>query len=170
MPIRRPSVIDPILDSKVSSFSKQKTSVNLKGELKEDNFLDNKDDRVEVKNIDPTDNEDKEVIDSFVSRSLLSNKLQLLWAPILAFTHAYHIVVTFYYLAIDDYPKNELYALQCFCEFVLIFDLIMKLLLKKFDPEVWDTMWLLHDYYSLSTKFGLFCSIFASIPIMFIIS
>lgn len=112
---------------------------------------------------------DHEDLNSFVSKSLYTNRFQIVWAAMLFLAHTYNMVTIWYYLGINTFPSGVLLVIQILFEFILIIDFVLRLCLTLFAPEIWSSLWLLHDYYS-STKFGISFNLIASIPVMFIIA
>lgn len=169
LPIRRPSGINQMISS--SPFINKHNQLLILGKNKGDQDADNKEEgKGELDYIGADESGDREDINSFLSRSLFTNKFQLVWALTLFIAHTYHLLAIFWYLGLPDYPENELLALQIIFEFVLIIDFVLRILIKTFTNEVWESMWLLHDYFAFSTKIGLTLSIIATFPIMFIIT
>ena len=131
---------------------------------------DFKDNKTELDYITAEENGDKEDLNSFLSRSLFSNKFQLVWAFTLWVAHTYHLVYWFFYLGISDFPTNEGLGIQIFFEMIVIIDFIIRFCIKTYISEAWESMWLLHDYWSLSTPMGIIITIIGSFPLMFIVS
>ena len=73
---------------------------------------------------------DIEDLNSFLSRSIFTNKFQILWAILLFLTHTYNMLAFWWYLGISNFPKGELLAMQIFFEFVMIIDFIIRLTIK----------------------------------------
>jgi len=174
LPIRRPSEVQPMMQAsnlvpfattaKKGSFGKEKR------EEDEAFKSDSKDDKTELDAIVDKQNEDREDLNSFLSRSIFTNKFQVFWAIVLFLTHTYHLLALFWYLGLPDFPEDELLALQTFFEMVLILDILIRYTIKRCSSEVWESMWLLHDFYEQSTKSGLITTIIGSLPIMTILS
>lgn len=172
LPIRRPSVIEQgSTKTKLSPFNKPSNSFALLGKPKEELMNnDQKDEKNDLDYIAHNENEDREDLNSFLSRSLFTNKFQLVWALVLFLAHTYHVLALFYYLGIPDFPSGGILALQIFMEAVLIIDLTLRLTLRHLSEDVWESMWLLHDYFGLNSKVGLTITIIGTLPIMFIIT
>jgi hypothetical protein len=66
--------------------------------------------------------ENREDLNSFLSRSLFTNKFQVVWSIFLFIAHSYNLLALFWYLGLPDFPSNELLALQTFIEMFLIID------------------------------------------------
>ena len=47
--------------------------------------------------------------------------------------------------------------------------LIMRFYIMYFWPEVWDSLWLLHDTFGLNSKIGLLLNLLGSLPLIFIV-
>ena len=80
-----------------------------------------------------------------MSKSIFSNKFQLIWVLNLTSCHTYHILSTFYFLGISDFPQNGWLTLQLYAEFIVILDLIMRFYIMYFWSEAWDSLWLLRE-------------------------
>ena len=109
-------------------------------------------------------------MDSFMTKSVLANKFQLLWVATITFWHTYHILSAFYFLGISDFPQGGWFLLQLLAEWIVIWDFGLKLYIMKFNQEAWDSLWLLHDTYGLSNKFGFFLTVIGSLPLIFIVA
>ena len=104
-----------------------------------------------------------------MSKSIFSNKFQLIWVLNITFCHTYHILSTFYFIGISDFPQNGWLTLQLYAELIVIIDLIMRFYIMYFWPEVWDSLWLLHDTFGLNSKTGFLLNLLGSLPLIFIV-
>ncbi|CAI2367549.1 unnamed protein product [Moneuplotes crassus] len=169
LPIRRPSNADILLKQNI--FNEQKSNLSVLSRVKNQILHpDKREEKGELDYIAVDENRDKEDLNSFLSRSLLTNKFQLVWAFILFIAHTYNLVVLFYYLGIPDFPQDVMLGLQNFFEFILIIDIALRFLIKSFTFEVWESMWLLHDYFAFSSKLGFILTVISSFPFMFLVS
>ena len=73
---------------------------------------------------------DIEDLNSFLSRSIFTNKFQIIWAVLLFLTHTYNMLSFWWYLGITSFPTEELLALQIFFEFIMIVDYVLRLSIK----------------------------------------
>lgn len=166
LPIRRPSQVDPSVMQKDRRATENNLSIFSK--IKSKNHTE--DEKGELEYINNHEDSDIEDLNSFLSKSLLTNKFQIIWAVVLFLTHTYNMLSFWYYAGIIGYPKGELLALQLFFEFIMIIDFIFRLSVKCWSNNIWGSIWLLHDYYSFSTRTGIILNGIASIPIMFLVS
>jgi hypothetical protein len=127
LPIRRPSGVSQMVNnSHFTSKNKNKLAILGKTQEELDEHL-KEESKGELDYIGADENGDREDLNSFLSRSLFTNKFQLVWALTLFIAHTYHFLVLFYYLGIAEFPSNATLALQLIFEFVLIFDFILRI-------------------------------------------
>lgn len=126
LPIRRPSGINQMINNSpfINKHNRLLILSKSKGEQDTETKEENKG---ELDYIGDDESGDREDINSFLSRSLFTNKFQLVWALTLFITHTYHLLAIFWYLGLSDYPTNELLALQIIFEFILIIDFILRI-------------------------------------------
>ena len=125
LPIRRPSNADAIM--KQTTFNKGQNRFSILNSHNEEiGKNDFRDDKNDLDYITVEEHGDKEDLNSFLSRSLFTNKFQLVWAFLLFLAHTYHLLALFYYLGLSSFPKEETLSFQIFFEFVLIIDLILR--------------------------------------------
>jgi hypothetical protein len=178
VPIRLPSHIDETYVNKNSSTKKTPQINLMKLEKQSPN---NGGKRSEGESSSESINKNHEYFKSFLSKSLFTSKFQIFWTIILFLAHTYHMLAFWYYLAIVNYPKGYLLGMQTFFEFFLLIDFLMRLWIKKqkifcwrlekcFPSEMWESLWLLHDYYSFNTVFGIIMNGIASVPLMTLFS
>lgn len=105
-----------------------------------------------------------------MSKSIFSNKFQLIWVINIAFCHTYHILSAFYFLGISDFPQNGWLGLQMYTELIVILDLLMRFYIMNFWSEAWDSLWLLHDTFCLRSKVGIVVTAIGSLPLIFIVA
>lgn len=126
LPIRRPSGINKMLD--LPNFNpkiNKVTSFNINNEELDDEAKEQEND--ELDNTELHESGDKEALESFLSRSLFSNKFQVVWATTLFVAHTYHLLAIFWYLSFSDFPKTELLFFQIMFEFILVIDIILRI-------------------------------------------
>ena len=126
LPIRRPSVMPHILEAAAGApafMTKDSNLTMLKPPNEDIVGGGSKEEKGELDYISSSNEEEnREDLNSFLSRSLFTNKFQVVWSILLFLAHSYNLLSLFWYLGLPDFPSNELLALQTFIEMLLIID------------------------------------------------
>jgi hypothetical protein len=127
LPIRRPSAVDPSVMGNKLNQNHAQLPILARTMPKTNTQEDSKEDKGELEYINHNEDSDIEDLNSFLSRSVFTNKFQIVWSILLFLSHTYHMLSFWYYLGIVGFPENELLALQLFFEFVLVIDFVLRL-------------------------------------------
>ena len=68
-----------------------------------------------------------------------------IWSKFVLAMHTYNFVTIFYFLGIEGFPSGMWLILEIFTEIMIVTDFILRIVIRKNFPEIWDDMWLLHD-------------------------
>lgn len=85
------------------------------------------------------------------------------WSKVILIIHTYNFFTTFYFLGIVGFPEGVWLIIEAFSEIIIVFDFLLRLVIRLKFPIIWEHMWLLHDKGSVS-KFHFILRLIGSIP------
>jgi len=86
-----------------------------------------------------------------------------LWAKLILFMHIYAFFTVFFFLGIAGFPQGVWLTIEVITEIILFTDFFVRILIRKYYPKIWQTMWVLHDK-GQKNKAYLVVRLAASIP------
>jgi hypothetical protein len=107
-------------------------------------------------------------LDHFLTQKNKSEAFAIWWSKIVLLFHTYNFITIFYFLGIEAYPKDIWLFIEIGSEFLLLFDFFIRIWIRKHNPKLWHTMWLLQDK-SHTSNFHFAIRLIGSIPTSFLI-
>lgn len=91
------------------------------------------------------------------------------WSKLVLIIHTYYFFTCFWFLSFPGWPDNYWLAVEIVSELVVCCDFILRMIIRRHYPVLWESMWLLHDKGTVS-KFHFAIRMVGSIPTSLILT